>query len=378
LYTYGPVAQATLQPTTPTCTAPTAFSSIINLFGAGYVPGPVKIWITGSDGITSNTLYLFFAGSLNAATQDLASGRLFYAYGGDGSDDSDAVLEYTSAGNAIRSLPNTAGFQGAFDGTTGYFVTGGTGGVGWYDTTSGTSINSVRMGIAQNSLTYNLAVNGGNVCAVQTAEGTLSFANEAPAGPQPTAKVASGLNQPTAVVMPSPTSAVVFTRGDNTLHWIDFSGSSAVVTGTLVLDKFTAYDANFKAKYPTTGGWSALIVGNTIGVMGLAVNADGSISRLLALVDNPSKTLTSTGYVTLPQGTVQIAVDAGNAAFAAEYPDASGPSPVTRVVRVNPQTGVVTKLNATSTLVPASGFLVTVNSELAFFVQGNHDLQPNQ
>lgn len=381
---YGPLGQVAFNaPAQPTCVATVNWSYVLDASGfSNYVPGKIKFWVTGSDGATSNSIYLYFGGSLNMASQDITSGELYYDYTGNSTSGSNAILEFTSAGTANGKISNASGFQSAFDNTTKYVVQSGIGGVGWYNSSSGAPVNSAPMGVAPNSYSYNLAVNSGNVCAVQTIEGTVSCAHEAPAGPQPSVTVvASGLNQPTAVVMPTPTTCLVLTRGDSTLHGFDFSGSTPVATGTLVLSGFTPYNANFTAQYPYTGGWSMLMVGNTVGILGQAVSGSG-VGQLLALVDGPSMTLLTgagdQGYVTLPPGTIQIAVDAGNAAFGAEYPDASGPTPVTRVVRVNPQTGTITKLNATSTLVPASGFLVTVNGELAFFVQGNIDLEPNQ
>ena len=193
-------------------------------------------------------------------------------------------------------------------------------------------------------------------------------------------------SQPTAVKVLDASHVVIYGRGDRTLRWYTISGTthatmSATPAGTLQLSEFTEIGASLNTgywqSYPVTGGWYLEVVGGTIGVMGQTVNGNGTMSQKLALVDGTTKTLRQ--YVDLPDGTVRIAPDSTNSAFAVEYPDLSGDSPVTRFARVYADTGNTALLTSTSELVPGAGFLITQDgSYIAVFVLGGIDLQPNQ
>ncbi len=166
-------------------------------------------------------------------------------------------------------------------------------------------------------------------------------------------------------------------RGDQTLRWYTIEGTSATTAGTLQLSEFTAVNAAYWKQYPATGGWEMAYVDGTLCVMGQVVNADGTVSQKLALVDNTNQTLTQ--YVTLPPGTIHIAADPVHNGVVAEYVDFSGTTPITRFARVDVNTGAVTTLQSTSQLIPGAGFLVTDDgSQIAVFVQGKADFIPNQ
>jgi hypothetical protein len=175
---------------------------------------------------------------------------------------------------------------------------------------------------------------------------------------------------------------VIYGRGDQTLRWYTISGTtfatmSATAAGTLVLSEFTPTDANYWRAHPVTGGWYLATVGGTLAVMGQTVNADGTVSQKLALVDNAAKTLRQ--YVPLPDGTIRIAADPTNNAVLAEYPDLSGASPITRFQRVYLDTGNSVLLTSTSNLVPGAGLFVTQNgNNMLICVQGKCDSQLNQ
>ena len=259
---------------------------------------------------------------------------------------------------------------------------------GYVFLTDGSGIN---VNVLKNpSTAYNVPVgevaafdqSNGLVCAVQPQTDNAYCFMASQAGIPQSQRVIATINfpkgsQPSAVKVFPDGSIVVFTRGNSTLSWFVISGSTATPTGTLVLPEFTNADATYWQTYHWTGGGNMVLVNGTVGVMGYAVNSDGTVSQKLALVNNTAHTVNQ--IADLPAGTVFLAADPTNNAIVAEYPDFSGSSPVTRFERIYVDTGNTTTLTSTATLVPGAGFLVTNDgSHIAVCVSGGCDLQPNQ
>jgi len=356
------------------------WETIFNFAGTAYAPGPISMWVVGSDGTKSNTLYLTFDGSQNVAVQDPSSGEIYYYYSGNGTQGSFSVLKFKQNGTADGNL----GFSGngiAVDNKTHDVLLSQISGVGDSDPNGQLLDGLVAMG---NSTTNSLAVdaNDGLACATQlTADTTYCF--------YPTTTAASEIvqafslpglptgSQPIAVKVIDASHVAVYCRGNQTLYWFTISGTTATAAGTLALLEFTTTDANYWKTYPATGGWDLVEVGSSLCVMGQMVNTDGTVSQKLALVNSTNQTLTQ--YVDLPNGTVHITPDPTNNAIVAEYPDFTVSPPVTRFERIYVDTGNSILLTSTSNLVPGAGFLITNDgSHIAIFVEGKTDFQPNQ
>ncbi|MHB8654071.1 MAG: Ig-like domain-containing protein [Terriglobia bacterium] len=369
----------------------TPFSQLGNLWlttllldGIHYVPGLIKIWVTGTDGTSSNTLHFVFTGSQNVAVQDPTSGEMYYYNSGNGTSGSGAILKFKPDGTADGSCTSTSGVGSgpgeiSLDNQTGYIILAGDGGTGQLDPNcnleGGASLSSLSLKATATDARDGLAcitvpqIDAAYCYYVQAAKTNSNVLFAIPGIP-------SG-SQPAAVKVFDATHIVIYGRGDQTLRWYTISGTTATAAGTLALSEFTPTDANYWGAYPVTGGWYLASVGGTLCVMGQVVNADGTVSQKLALVNNTNQTATQ--YVSLPAGAIRIASDPTNNAVVAEYPDLSGASPVTRFARIFVDTGNTAALTSTSNLVPGAGFLVTNDgSHIAVFVEGQIDLQPNQ
>jgi len=367
--------------TTTTFSQPTTtWSTALNFIGPGSVPGPVSLWVTGADGAKSNTLWLTYDGSENVAVEDPASGEIYYAYSGNGTQGSFSVLKFKQDGTTDGNFQD-GGFGIAVDNTTHDVVFSAENAMVGVDDPNGNELTAVRIPNSSSSA-YVLAVSasGGIGCATQpTIDSTSCFylPTQVQVG---TSFQLLGLpsgSQPTAIKVLDSSHVVLYGRGDQTLRWYTISGTTATATGTLQLSEFAATDANYWKTYPATGGWDLVMVGSTLGVMGQVANSDGTVSQKLALVNSTNQTLIQ--YADLPDGTVHIAADPTNNAIVAEYVDFTVSPLVTRFERTYADTGNSILLTSTSNLVPGAGFLVTEDgSHIAVFVEGKADFQLNQ
>ena len=369
--------------TTTTFSQPTTtWSTAFNFVGPGYVPGPISMWVVGSDGAKSNTLLLTFDGSQNVAVQDPSSGEVYYYSAGNGSDGSGEIMKFKPDGTADGSHGYSSGASAiAFDSGTLFL-------------TQPALLTSTINGIATFDAGWNgglIPISNGEPLAIDAKDG-LACITAPTGGGSPNATDVVDCNgnaglftvpnipansAPTPIRVLDTSHIIVYGRGDQTLRWYTISGTTATASGTLQLSEFTATDANYWKTYPATGGWELVTIGSTIGVMGQVVNSDGTVSQKLALVNNTNQTLTQ--YVDLPNGTVHITADPTNNAIVAEYPDFTDSPPVTRFERIYVDTGNSVLLQSTSTLVPGAGFLITNDgSTIAVFVEGKADFQPNQ
>jgi uncharacterized lipoprotein YbaY len=385
LSTFGSVVTTDLQ-VDPGQTTKT-IGEIANFLGTAYIPGPVKFWVTGTDGTVSKPAWLFFTGSLQQVVEDTSSGELYYLDRGDATASSWSFMKFKSDGTSDGSFHrNGSGI--AFDSTTGYLIVGSytNGTLSLFDSKNIVIVNgfgiqnyAVTMGTSDSPI-FAVAANGGIACVSQLLAGTASCIKESLTTTYPV-MLASGLNQPAAITMPDPNHLAVYTRGDSTLSKFDLSsGTAAVPAGTLALPGFTPYDTAFKNTYPLVRGWYLATVGSNIAVMGQTVNADGTVSQRLAIVNGT--TMTQIGdYVTLPPGSFRMVADAADNAVIVEYPDISGDAPVTRVAAFSAATGAQLNWSTppTSDVVPAAGFLYTSQRRLVFCVEGRCDVKtPSQ
>jgi hypothetical protein len=358
------------------------FEVAFNFVGPGYVPGPISMWITGTDGAKSNTLWLTFDGSEDIAAEDPSSGEIYYAYSGNGTQGSFSVLKFKQDGTADGSFMD-GGFGIAVDNTTHDVVFSGENGTVGADDPNGKILTGLTIPANYSSTPPDvLAVSavGGLACATQPTIDSAScfYLPTQPQTEQPFSLpgLPSG-SQPNPINVLDASHVALYGRGDQTLRWYAISGTTATAAGTLALSEFTPTDANYWRTYPATGGWDLVEVGSTLCVMGQVVNSDGTVSQKLALVNDTNQTLVQ--YVDLPAGTIHIAPDPTNNAIVAEYPDFTVSPPVTRFERIYVDTGNSVLLTSTSNLVPGAGFLVTNDgSHIAFFVEGKADFQPNQ
>jgi hypothetical protein len=346
----------------------------LNSTGNAYVPGLYKIWVTGTDGAVSNNLWLTFDGSQGMAVQDPSSGEIYYAYSGNGTTGSFAILKFKQDGTADGSFAD-GGFGIAVDNTTHDIVTTGLN-IGVEDSSG----NPLTATDASSANFLAVSARDGLACATQPTIDSASclYLPTQPQVVQPFSLpgIPSG-SQPTAITVLDASHVVLYGRGDQTLRWYTISGTTATAAGTLQLSEFTAIDANYEKQYPATGGWDLVQVGSTLAMMGQVANGDGTVSQKLALVNNTTQTLSQ--YVNLPAGTIHLAADPTNNAVVAEYPDFTVTPPITRFARVYVDTGNSITLGSTSALVPGAGLLVTQDgSHIAVFVGGVADFKPNQ
>lgn len=373
LSTYGAVV------TTPLSQLSNPWSGILFLDGIHFIPGPIKMWITGADSVTSNTLRFTFDGGSMVGFQDPSTGESYYYYGGDGGTALATIFALKPDGTADTTYIHIEGESPAFtlDPATGYaFLTDGNG-IGVFVLSN----TAIAYGIPLGEVA-GLDTNSGLVCAVQPqADKAYCFMATQAAIPQSNRVIATiGFpqgSQPAAVKVLDASHVVVFTRGDSKLSWFTISGATATPAGTLALSGFTNADAAFRQTYPWTGGGNIVVVGSVLGVMGRVANGNGTVSEKLALVNNAAQTINQ--YVNLPDGTIFLAADPTNGAVVAEHPDYSGATPVTAFTRIYADTGNSVLLHSTSNLLPGAGFLVTRDgSHILISVQGTTDRQLNQ
>lgn len=353
---------------------------LLNSIGRTYVPGPIKMWVTGTDGVTSNALRFTFDGGSMVGFQDPSTGESYYYYGGDAISAPGTVFSFKPDGTPDITNPVFIGSSPAFtfDPGTGYV----------FLTDSGrTDVNGINNpSVAAYSIPIGEVAaydtSGGLVCAVQPQTDTTYCFMATQAAIQQSDRVIATIHfpqgsQPAAVKVLDASHAVVFTRGDSKLSWFTISGAAATPAGALALSQFTNADAAYWHAYPFTGGGNIVAVGSALGVMGRVVNGNGTVSEMLALVNNAAQTVSR--YVALPDGTLFLAADPTNGAIVAEYPDYSGATPVTAFTRIYVDTGNSVLLHSTSVLLPGAAFFVTRDgSKIAIFVQGRSDFQPNQ
>ncbi len=374
---FGGVVQGTLQ---------NGFANpwqiLYNWFGQLDIPGSVSTWVTGQDGAKSNTLWLTFDGSQNMAVEDSSSGEIYYSYSGDSVQNPGNILKYkqdgTADGSLIGSVPGIA-----VDGTTHDVVFVQAGGADIV-ITNPDSNNAFGAFSPNNSHYLGVSAADGLGCATEPESDVVTCFD------LPTQQVfvstpyvnlpgiPSG-SQPLPVKVMDSSDVVVYGRGDSTLRWytVSSSGTSATAAGTLTLSQLTPANAAYWNQYPVTGGWEIAEANGILGIMGQVVNADGTVSQKLALVDNTNQTLMQ--YADLPPGTIHITADPVHNGILAEYVDFSGATPITRFARIDVNTGSVTTLSATSALFPGVGFLVTNDgSYIAVFAGGKADFIPYQ
>ena len=350
-----------------------------NTTGLAYIPRIIKFFIKGVDGVVSNTFWYAFIGSQNMAAEDSSSGEIYYAYPGNGTQGSFAVLKFKQDGTADGTFSD-GGFGIAVDNLTHDVVFTHSGQIS-VDDSNGNQLTVVGIpNSSSNAYALDVSSADGLACATQPTIDSASCLYLPTTISAPPVFSFPGLpsgSQPTAIKVLDATHVVLYGRGDRTLRWYTISGTTATAAGTLVLSEFTAADASYWQQYPVTGGWDLVEVGSTLCVMGQVVNGDGTVSQKLELVNNTNQTLTQ--YVALPTGTVHIAADPTNNAVVAEYIDFSGASPIMRFERVYVGTGNTATLAPTSTLVPGAGFLITLDgSHIAVFVEDEADFEPNQ
>lgn len=396
LYALGTVGQEGI---VTTLTQPTTTLSMLTNVDANFnVPGPLKFWFLGSDGVQSNVLRLLYRGSQNTAVQSTATGEIYYLYSGDGSASAQGcswseLLLFKPDGEAdgsITCIPSANSFT--IDDADHYLILIGEviadkSGVVFYDLNNLNEVDGTPMPVNDIALSdtstqiFAVATSGGNSCVVAPEAGTLFCVKDSQATqkPQPPIITVSGLNDPLALAMPDPNHVIAYCTGDQVLRWytLDFVGGTATPSGTLALQDFTATTADFWNNYIATGGWFIVQVGSTLGVMGQVVNTDGTVSQELALINNTTQAQIGGNYK-LPGGTVLIAPDAANGAIVAEYSDLTGDTPITRFARLYVDTGNLVDLSSTSTLAPSVAFLVLQNGEILTGVGGQIALQPNE
>lgn len=348
----------------------------------GFVQRLIQLSLSGTDGATSNTFYITYAGSQNAVVAD-SSGNYYYCCDVAVSSAASAPysLKFPSGGGASSQI-NVAGPAIAID-------TSANPNVLYFTEISGLTpksngIEELPVGSSSGTL---IPLANGEPLAIDAGGGLVCVT--IPSGfPTPnntdavdchnsngnfTAPVPSG-SDPAAVKVIDGSDFVVYGRGDQTLRWFTVSGAAATATGTLQLSQFTAAGPQWFTKLPITGGWNIAMEGTTLAVLGQVAGA--SVTQELALVNNANKTLIQ--YVNLPAGTLRIAADSTNHAFVAAYPDFSGSSPLTRFLRISTG-GTTTQLTSTSALVPAAGLVVTPDgSQIGVFLAGKSDFEPNR
>jgi len=381
-----------------TLTQPTTTIPMLTNIDANFnVPGPIKFWFVGADGVRSNTLWLLYRGSQNVAVQSAATGEIYYYYSGDSERSAQgffaSVLLFKSDGTGDGSIPCIPMANSiAVDDVNNYLLVAGVDGPGVYvydlgnlDIVGGVPIpvNGIALGSA-NTGTFAVFTSGGVFCTTQPEAGTTSCMKDSPntQKPQPPVITITDLNDPMALVMPDASHVVVYCTGDQTLHWytLDVVAGTATPLGTLTLQGFTNTDASFWSNHVGVGGWFIVQVGSTLGVMGQVVNTDGTVDQELALVDNPSQKQVGANY-RLPDGTVLITPDPANNAIAIQYPqypDTTSDAPVTNFARLYVDTGNMVDLASISALTPSVAFLVLQNSEIFTGVLGQIALEPNQ
>ena len=355
-----------------------AWEIALNSTGHAYVPVTMQMQVTGTDSVSSNTLWFTFDGAENMAAEDPSTGEVFYGYTGDGSQSSFSTLKFKQDGAADGEISSVQPNGIAIDASMHEVVESYEQGVAFYDA-SGNVLGGTGV---PNSTASVLAVSAADGLGCGTApEIDAAFCFDLPTSQFQNVTtfslpVPSG-SQPTPIMVLNASDVVLYGRGDQTLRWYTVSGSSASKAGTLALSQFTPANAAYWKQYPSTGGWEMASVAGTLCVMGQVVNADGTVSQKLALVENANQALAQ--YVALPPGTVHIAADPAHNGVLAEYVDFSGTTPITRFARIDVNTGSVTTLSATSQQVPGAGFLVTNDgSQIAVFVGGKADFILNQ
>ncbi len=362
------------------------WSEGINSTGYTYVPRPTEMWVMGTDGAKSNTLWLTFDGSQNVAVQDPSSGEIYYYSAGNGSDGSGAIMKFKPDGTAGGSYTNGTGSGDeaiAFDNqliflTSPAPISSTDNAIDVFNASTGAVSNVISL---TNGEPLAIDAKNGLVCVTIPTGGGSPNSTDAvdcndSGGTFTIPGILSG-SQPTAIRVLDSSHIVFYGRGDQTLRWYTISGTTATAAGTLQLSEFAPTDANYWKTYPATGGWDLVQVGSTLGVMGQVVNSDGTVSQKLALVNDTNQSLIQS--VDLPAGTIHITPDPTNNAIVAEYPDFTVSPPVTRFERIYVDTGNTVLLQSTSTLVPGAGFLVTNDgSHIAVFVEGKADFELNQ
>jgi hypothetical protein len=236
--------------------------------------------------------------------QSATTGEIYYYYSGDETANAQgcfaSILLFKPDGTSDGNVPCVPQANSiAIDDTNHYLILVGIGGVSFYDVENWNMVGGVPIpvnGITLGSATtqsFAVATNGGVSCITQPEAGTTSCMKDSPdtQQPQPPVITITGLNDPLAVAMPDAAHVVVYCTGDQTLQWftLDVVGGTATPSGELALQGFTNTDATFWNTYVATGGWFIVQVGSTLGVMGQVVNADGTVSQELALVDNTPK-----------------------------------------------------------------------------------------
>jgi len=350
---------------------------VLNSTGDLFEPGPIKIWATGTDGSTSNALYYTFDGGSMVGYTDPSTGEMYYYYAGGSATSKAAIFTSKPDGTADNSYPALSASPAfTFDPGTGWEFFTDSRGVEAYLITNPSMAANIPIGEVAA-----LDTNGGLVCAVQPNTDTAYCFMVSQVAPKSSRIIATVSfpkgSQPSAVKVLDASHAIFLTRGNSTVSEFTISGSTSTSVWTVALPQFTNADATYWQSYPFTGGGNTVLVGSTLGVMGYAVNADGTVGEKLALVNIATHTVSR--YVDLPNGTVFLAADPTNNAIVAEHPDYSGKTPITALTRIYVDTGISTLLHAQSKLIPGAAIFVTqTGSNILVCVQGKCDSQLNQ
>jgi len=351
---------------------------VLNSTGYTFEPGPIKIWATGTDGATSNALHFTFDGGSMVGYADPSTGVMYYYYAGGSATSKAAIFTFKPDGTADSSYPALSASPAfTFDPGTGWeFYTEGDGVDAYMITNPSMAVNIPIGEVAA------LDTNGGLVCAVQPNTDTAYCFMANQAGIPQDQRVIATISfpkgsQPSAVKVLDASHVIFLARGNSTVSEFTISGSASAPVWTLALPEFTNADATYWQSYHWTGGGNMVLAGSTLGVMGYAVNADGTVGEKLALVNITTHAINQ--YVDLPNGTVFLAADPTNNAIVAEHPDYSGKTPITALTRIYVDTGISALLHAQSNLIPGAAIFVTqTGSNILVCVQGKCDSQPNQ
>jgi hypothetical protein len=369
---------------------PTNWPGTENFTGYGYVPQPIKIWVTGTDGATSNTIWFTFDGNQNEAVQNPSTGEVYYYSSGNGSDGSGAILKFKSDGTPDGSYTFGTGSGASTIATDGQSIfrtepavlSSGVNGIGVVKTSDGSAEPFIYL---TNGEPLAIDAKGGTVCA------TIPTGNDSPntvdavdcnnSGGTFTLPGIPAGSQPVAIKFIDSSTLLVYGSGDRTLRRYTISGTTGTAAGTYQFQNFTATDTNYWTAHPWTAGSDIAVVGSMIGVTGQVVNNDGTIDQQIALVNNGT-TMTLAQYVTdLPgsNGKIHIAADQTNNAITAEYLDVSGKQPVMMLERIYVTAPWnVVLLQSSSSITPGAGFLTTQDGQNVFTCgMGNCQANPN-
>lgn len=354
------------------------FGVTLNFTGGLDIPSIWTLTVLRDGNPVSNELQFEFVGGANEAVQNRSTGEIYYGDPGSGT-----VWKYGPDGTPDGSIQYAAGIAMAVDVTTEDLVVTEDGGVVVYSADGSLELESFSLPNNWAAVTA-ASAGGGLACVAQPDVGAVScFVAPTQDIIHPTVIQLSEIppgSQPRAVrVSPDGSTVAVYCTANQTLYTfhVDVSSGTEAKTSSQLLTQFAATDAAYWQSYPTTGGWGIFQPdpgSGTWDVRGVTVNQDGTVGQELAVVGAGS----APTYYNLPAGTIHLSVNYAAGTLVAVYTDWSGANPVDRFETIDPATGKTTALISSSSFVPAGGFVATNGGELASFLGGQLDLQPNQ